>query len=137
LIELTTICKKQESPDSRKDKDLCKFGISYKDGTKSKGIYGPANLRFTKCKCETKCYKNKTLNIGFSFPTSTKEKHDEEPKNQGIVGLGHGNLSLITQYRKIIPKFSYYLPQFGRQHEKDIKAISKFTFGYGVEFSEQ
>ena len=124
--------KTAECPDSRKDKDLCEFSLSYVDGTKSKGIYGPANLWF-----KSKTDKEETLNIGFSIPNCTEEKDDEEPKSQGVVGLGSGKLSLIRQYQHITRKFSYYLPQFRRKDEEDIKAKSKFTFGHDVKFSEQ
>lgn len=114
------------------DNKLCRYNGKYADSTELKGFFGTSDFHFTID--ESGKTKDKPLRVGFS----TTKKDKDVPERNGIVGLGMGGYSLINQSIGVTPrKFSYYLPQFRRKDEQDMKDKSKFKFGCGVEISDE
>ncbi|CAI8586534.1 unnamed protein product [Vicia faba] len=100
---------------------LCLYNLKYEDGAESKGFYGHADFQFTPGESDkTGEINEQPLSVGFA----TTKKEEDVPERNGMVGLGMGELSFIKQYGGIPKKFSYYLPQFLRQDEPEMKKKS-------------
>ncbi|KAI3967419.1 hypothetical protein MKX01_012229 [Papaver californicum] len=106
--------------DDRKDtceKNLCQYLVRYADGSNSTG-----NLAFETLTFDSTSGRSIQLpNIAFGCGHNTGGHFDE--KRSGLVGLGGGELSLISQLGSNIgSKFSYCLVPYNN-------VSSKFNFG--------